>query len=378
MVIRGDSMLTKFSVANFRNFKDKLTIDFTQNHDYKFNKECIQNGIISKIVVFGNNGEGKSNLGFAIFDIVMTTTDLFVDPTAYDINNFLNADSDMKYAEFNYEFKFGEDVIKYNYKKSEPKVLAYEELIINEDKIYEFDFKKRKGDFKNLNKIGADTLNLDLENINFSILKFISNNTIQKGNSPLNRLIDFITHMLWFRSLGNNSFIGLEAEGGTSINEWIVKNDLIKEFEKFLKDMANLEMKLTETKIGNHIFLLDQHQKRKLIFNDVASSGTRSLQLFFYWSKKFETTSFLFIDEFDAFYHFELSEKVIKYIIKYNNMQTILTSHNTNLANNNLMRPDCYFILKKGKIKSFVDSTDRELREGHNLEKMLKEGEFDE
>ena len=59
-------------------------------------------------------------------------------------------------------------------------------------------------------------------------------------------------------------------------------------------------------------------------------------------------------------------------------MQTILTSHNTYLANNELLRPDCYFMLNKGKLTSFSDSTDRELREGHNLEKMLRQGEFNE
>lgn len=369
-------MLTKFSVKNFRNFKDELVLDFKQEHDYKFNTQCVKDKTISKIVIFGNNGEGKSNLGFAVFDIVMTTTDLFVDTRAYDVNNFLNADSDIKYASFNYEFKFGEDIIKYNYKKNKPKVLKYEELYINNELIYNFDFETKKGNFDNLIKIGAETLNLDKENMNFSILKFISNNTVQKENSTISKLISFIKHMLWFRSLGANAFIGFETEVDT-LNGWIVKNNLIKDFEKFLKDIANVDMKLTNTKIGNNIFLLDKHKERALIFNDVASSGTKALQLFFYWSKRFKEASLVFIDEFDAFYHFELSENIIRFLLNYN-MQVILTSHNTNLADNKLMRPDCYFILKSGKIKSFVDSTERELREGHNLSKMLKEGEFDE
>ena len=143
MNIGSDNMLTKFSVENFRNFKEKLSIDFKQEHDYKFNTECVNNKIISKIVVFGNNGEGKSNFGFAMFDIVRTITDLFVDTGAYDVKNFLNADSDLDYAEFNYEFKFGEDVIKYNYKKSNVTTLKSEELIINNELIYIFDFEKK-------------------------------------------------------------------------------------------------------------------------------------------------------------------------------------------------------------------------------------------
>ena len=92
--------------------------------------------------------------------------------------------------------------------------------------------------------------------------------------------------------------------------------------------------------------------------------------------KHFKDVKFLFIDEFDAFYHFELSINIIKHLIEYENMQTVLTSHNTIIADNNLLRPDCYFILKDGALKSFADSTDRELREGHNLGKMLRQGEF--
>jgi hypothetical protein len=60
------------------------------------------------------------------------------------------------------------------------------------------------------------------------------------------------------------------------------------------------------------------------------------------------------------------------------NYQTILTSHNTNLLSNRIMRPDCYFILTPDKLVSFANATDRELREGHNLEKLYVSGEFDE
>ena len=88
--------------------------------------------------------------------------------------------------------------------------------------------------------------------------------------------------------------------------------------------------------------------------------------------------SFLWIDEFDAFYHFELSEKIVMILEDKMDCQVVLTSHNTNLLSNKIMRPDCYFILSNGKLTSIVNATDRELREGHNLEKLYINGEFDE
>ena len=82
------------------------------------------------------------------------------------------------------------------------------------------------------------------------------------------------------------------------------------------------------------------------------------------------------MDEFDAFYHFELARKVISYVCGFDNMQTVFTTHNSYLASNEVLRPDCYFVLNDGNLTSFADCTDRELREGHNLEKMLRNGEF--
>ena len=86
----------------------------------------------------------------------------------------------------------------------------------------------------------------------------------------------------------------------------------------------------------------------------------------------------MYIDEFDAFYHYEMSENMIQYLkVKYPNSQVILTTHNTNLMTNSIMRPDCLFILSTyGTLTPLCDATERELREGHNLEKLYISGEF--
>ena len=54
----------------------------------------------------------------------------------------------------------------------------------------------------------------------------------------------------------------------------------------------------------------------------------------------------------------------------------ILTTHNTSIMSNEILRPDCYFIMKNDSIKPLSKTTMKELREAHNLEKMYKAGVF--
>lgn len=87
--------------------------------------------------------------------------------------------------------------------------------------------------------------------------------------------------------------------------------------------------------------------------------------------------SFVVIDEFDAFYHYELAEAVVKKLIALD-AQIIFTSHNTDLITNDLLRPDCYFELRDNQIKSLADRTSKALQQAHNLQKMYKAGAFNE
>lgn len=325
-------MLTKFSVANFRNFKEKILVDLTK----------------SKIVLFGKNGEGKSNIGHAIFDIVRTITDLYIG--IYNSKNFINADSDSEYVEFNYEFKFGKDNVKYKYIKNMSGILMVEELIINNELIYKFDFKKRKGKF-NLTKVGAETLNIDKENIKIAILKFIVNNTIQKEDSIIIKIVEFVKHMIFFNSINEKEFIGFEIQA-EDIEQWIIRNNLVHDFENFLRRIAKVNIHLTSKQIGDKEFLVEKHKKMSLIFKEVISSGIKPLEIFYYWRKRFEKTSLVFIDGFDAFYNYEVSKNVIELLFQYENMQTIITTNNISLRNNKLIKEDWYYTINDRKIVS--------------------------
>ena len=54
----------------------------------------------------------------------------------------------------------------------------------------------------------------------------------------------------------------------------------------------------------------------------------------------------------------------------------LTTTHNTDLMSNDLLRPDCYFLLENNGIKAISELTEKELRQAHNLQKMYKAGAF--
>ena len=117
--------------------------------------------------------------------------------------------------------------------------------------------------------------------------------------------------------------------------------------------------------------------KKRIPFMVIISTGTKALELLYFWMQRMGQATFVFIDEFDAFYHHDLAEDLVRYFKQRPNRQVLCASHNTDLFSNKVLRPDCLFILTRDKITSAANATKRELREGHNLEKLYKSGEFD-
>ena len=46
-------MLKKFMLKNYKNFKDEITIDFENIAGYQFNTDCLSDGIIGKMLIYG-------------------------------------------------------------------------------------------------------------------------------------------------------------------------------------------------------------------------------------------------------------------------------------------------------------------------------------
>ena len=366
-------MLKKFSVENFKGFKDKITLDIGTPSNYSFNSEIIENGCITKGIIYGINSCGKSNLGLAIFDIITHLTEKQKLLGSYDF--YLNMSGRKSFAEFEYTFVFDGHEVVYKYSKMDVNSLKSESLSIDGKEVIFFDFLTRDG-FTLLE--GSDTLNASIRNESpISRVKYVNSNSILSDNvqnQVFKKFIDFVERMLLFYSLDSRGYEGF-MNGSESIAEGIVNSGKVKDFQEFLKE-NNIDYELYGCEVDGRKAIYCHFDNKDADFFKIASTGTRSLALFYYWYIRMEKASFVFIDEFDAFYHYELSESVQKRLRRITGVQVFTTTHNTDLMSNDLLRPDCYFLLENNSIKAISELTEKELRQAHNLQKMYKAGAF--
>jgi hypothetical protein len=208
---------------------------------------------------------------------------------------------------------------------------------------------------------------------NIPIVNFLLTSYPLSADHYLLQLQKFVNGMLWFRSLDIREFIGLETNIYL-LDEYIIKNKLIDDFRRFLLNVSGQDFKFATPNAGdkNLFCMID---KKRIPFDIIASTGTQHLKLLYFWMSKMGNATFVFIDEFDAFYHFKLSFEVCKRLFALP-CQVFTSSHNTYLMTNDLLRPDCNFILNDNKIKPLCDCTDKELRFGHNIEKLFRGDTF--
>tara|TARA_R110000737_G_scaffold353249_1_gene403560 strand:+ start:5633 stop:6760 length:1128 start_codon:yes stop_codon:yes gene_type:complete len=364
-------MLTNFKVRNFRNFDDWYTFNLKTSKNYEFNSTAISNDNVLHSIIYGKNGCGKSNLGLALLDLSCHLNDNNI--LASLRSNYLNANSEPDdIAEFEYEFEFDNDKVTYKYGKSDCSTTIYESLIINSEICIHLD--RRNNTSAKYNLLGAESLKSDFSSSNISAVKYLGSNALldkNNTNSAFNKFLDFVDGMVFFRTLNRHADFHGQNIDVKRLSEIIISENKLEDFEDFL-NQAGIKCKLIiEGPKDNKVIHFDLG-KKSLEFSQVASTGTLSLGIFYYWWLKLEVKSltFAFIDEFDAYYHFELSKLIVKKLSGIN-AQTILTTHNLSIMTNDLLRPDCYFLLAD-KQYPFYELVDKDLRKAHNLEKIFK------
>ncbi|WP_167432607.1 AAA family ATPase [Moraxella equi] len=377
-------MLKKFTVRNYRQFNEPLEFDLTAGN-YAFNPECTHNGLVKLALIYGENGTGKSNLGWAIFDLVSHLTDNKYKSWTYDC---VNAYSNTDIVEFEFHFVFFANnksanvIYKYQKKYGYPYGnLLYEQLIIDDEIVIEYNIEKDiKSTLNGFQTLSDKSLNPEQ---NLSAIKYLYKN-IKINDRDFNDIVfkkffDFCNKIIHFRGLPieTSGYSHIGYNNIINIGDRILKDNKLKDLEKFLFDNG-LDFKLIEIDDGGKRIGVSMGNKEFLLF-DIASSGTRNLVIFYYWLQEAisHQIPLLFIDEFDCSYHFALSEKIVEKLKQLPNTQVILTTHNTNLLSNELIRPDCGFVIDGKEIKSLNKLTVRELRYAHNLERMYQAGEFD-
>lgn len=373
-------MLKSITVGNFRAFSEKVTLDFSEVGKYDFNTEAIKNGLVKTAIMYGKNASGKSSIAYAIFDIVSNLTDKFMG-ISHD-ENYKNAFNMEQPVTFEYNFKFRDKEVKYIYEKSDFETFLSESLSIGDNTVINYDRKKSDTVFEVYLK-GTENLQKDLKQLKISAIKWVKGNSIledMEENRVFVEFVNFVDRMLLFWSLEDMSFVGYLTRGQSIINGIIVQEHF-EDFKSFFKE-AGIEDEFEYKSINVEMQLLVKYGDKTLLFERVKSSGMSSLLLVYFWLQDLlnntnndKSPSFICIDEFDAFYHFELSRFIIEKLKKCN-CQVLLTTHNTALLTNDILRPDCYYICSKKKIINVNNATEKELRQGHNLEKMYRGGTF--
>lgn len=369
-------MLKEFRVQGYRGFKDEIVWSFVPAGDYDFAPYAVsETGLIKSGIVFGKNGSGKSNLGYALFDIINHLADgVEKDKDYYD--NFIYANHQDGQVTFTYIFAFDGKELEYRYSKIYKGVLVSEELRLDGALILSL------GKDRALTLHGFDLSDETKKDIQqgenaASLVKFLSATMFLSRDHYLFKLKDFVQRMLWCKNLDNRSYIGTKTPI-EDIEDFIVENGLIEEFQHYIKTVSDQDYTLKSVTIGNEHILFCLMDGEMVRFLMIASTGTKALMHFFYWMKQIERqeVSFIYIDEFDAFYHFALSKAVCRELFSLK-VQAFLSSHNTALMTNDLLRPDCYFVIDGKSVKSLPQLTAKDLQWGHNLEKLYRGGAFE-
>ncbi len=369
-------MLVKFSVKNYKQFKDEITFDLSAGN-YEFNNECVKNGVVKTALIYGQNGTGKTNIGQAIFHSVLHLTNRFSSENIKNsfIANGFAVENDVK---FELVFKlFGKELI-YRYTTNANSKILFEELIIEGKEVIRYELNKPfVTNLKN-----TEHLNKELNSMqNLSSLMYILNNSNLDIDDLYSKIfiefMSFVEDMIWTQNMSEGAKILGYTNSNGKLAERIIKSGNLQNFENFLNE-SGVECKLKAVEYFNNLTIVFDFNGFYIPFKEISSTGTKHLSQLFFWLLEIEERKvpLFFIDEFDASYHHELSFAIVEKLKQLKNTQVILTTHNTSLLDNDLIRPDCGFIIDGKQIKSLQYCTKRELRQAHNLEKMYKAGAF--
>lgn len=358
-------MLRRFSVENYRGFTSRLTLDFGSPSSYTFNSGAIEGGCVSKGIIYGPIGAGRTNLGLAILDITAHLTGREL-PTPR--GPYLNLGSAKPEAVFEYTFNFGGHEVIYRYAKTNARTLTAESLRIDGLEVIRYNHARRYG-FTRLEGSGTPTVPSENGRPLSCILHAAGSDLPDSvQNHLISELLNYAERMM---------YIGPpDGRCDPEAAERIIKARKIRDFQRFLRENG-LQYRLRTRTVDGRKVIFCQMDEQETDFLRIASAGTLALAEFYDLYLRMNDASFVFMDGTDSFYDFKVAESIQRRVIAIPGVQILTATHNTNLLSNDILRPDCYFLLKDNQIRALSDLTAKELRRAHNLQKMYMEGVFD-
>lgn len=358
-------MLRRFSVENYRGFAGRLTLDLGSPSGYTFNTSAIESGCVSKGIIYGPLGAGRTSLGLAILDITAHLTDRELPSPRGPYLNLVGAKPE---ALFEYTFTFSGHEVVYRYAKTDAHTLTSESIRIDGVEVIRYNHAHRYG-FTRLEGLDKPTVPSESGLPLSCILHAADSNlpaTVQ--NHLISELLDYAERMM---------YIGPpDGRCSPETMERIIKARRIRDFQKFLRENG-LCYKLRMRTADGRKAIYCQMEGKEADLLSIASTGTLALAEFYGLSLRMKEASFVYMDGADAFYDFKVAESIQRKLVAIPGVQILTATHNTNLLSNDILRPDCYFLLKNNQIKAFSELASKELRQGHNLQKMYKAGELD-
>ena len=365
-------MLIRFWVEGYRCFKERAEIDLTDKKNYQFGKECVRGDFLDKMIILGGNNAGKTSFGYAMTDIVSTAGGFSKDIGQRNRRCFLNRDADTPFATFHYDFAHKGSVISYEYSKSSPDTIVAESL--RKDRKTVFSYRLDDGSAPEFDGSAIQSSVFESIDGSESLIRVLSKTRFIDRDSPEGVILEFANHSLYYLAMWKMDVHVGVIDDHADAEKYIIENRLVNDFASFLSEVASIDIRLRADSNSLTVAM----EKGDVPFKDCVSRGTMILSRMFCWIHRCKgRDALMFYDDFDDMFHYRTAENAIRRIIAGSRAQCIFVTHNTGLASNDFLRPDCCFLMDGGRIRSFSSLTDKDIRKGNNLEKMLRNGEFD-
>lgn len=418
-------MLIKFSVSNYKTFKEKVELNLVSSNYDKETRELenvIRNDkynlrILKSAVIYGANASGKSKFIEALMFMrrfVLTSSKESQKGDEISVEPFrLNVDNENEPSEFEVLFTYKNTLHRYGFEVNKNKIVSewlYHKPNTKEVELFYRDFQKFEIHPRSFKK-GAIAVKEGLVRDNALLLSL----SAQLNDSISIKVLEWFKNLKVISGLEEDSYQGYTMSKIKDTKQKIKILELLKaadfgiqdiklemvDVEKLPKDMPKeLRDRIIKDSKEEHIDIfsdvLTSHKKYNrsnkyvgninLSLDDDESSGTRK---FFALTGPIldviENGYTLVVDELDSKLHPNLVCRIISLFnskkLNPNNAQLIFNSYDTNLLNSGLFRRDQVWFTEKNKfgeakLYSLADFKSTEVRKMEAFEENYIRGKY--